>query len=98
MTEARTQSYGRVVKALDDLGPSKLQPEEAGRIREAADALIFCVQPELDAVDRELLELAEAQLTALVQSGRWTEPTARTLLADLQGCGPQEPALALAPA
>jgi hypothetical protein len=97
MTEARTQSYGRVIKALDDLGPSKLQPDEAGRIREAADALVFCAHAELDAVDREMLELAEAQLTALVESGRWTEPTAKALLIDLQGCGPEE-ALALASA
>jgi hypothetical protein len=97
MTEARTQSYGRVIKALDDLGPSKLQPHEAGRIRDAADALIFCVQADLDPIDRETLEVAEAQLTTLVESGRWTEPTAKALLADLQGCGPEE-TLALASA
>src|SRR5215217_4894218 len=41
MTSDRTQAYGRVVKTLDDLGPTKLQPAELDRVREAADTLIF---------------------------------------------------------
>jgi hypothetical protein len=38
MTSERTQAYGRVVKTLDDLGPTKLQPAEQERIRDAAEA------------------------------------------------------------
>ena len=37
MTSERTQAYGRVIKTLEDLGPSKLQPVEQERIRDAAD-------------------------------------------------------------
>ena len=43
MTNERTQAYGRVVKTLDELGPSKLLPAEQARIREAADCLFFAV-------------------------------------------------------
>ena len=34
MTSERTQAYGRVVKTLEDLGPSKLQPHEQELIRD----------------------------------------------------------------
>src|SRR5215470_10578451 len=46
MTNERTQAYGRVVQTLDELGPTKLQPSEQARIREAADVLIFAVDLE----------------------------------------------------
>ena len=91
MTEERTQSYGRVVKALDDLGPSKLQPDEQALIREAADALVFCGATELDAGAQRALQGAESLLEGLVLSGRWTEATAQRLLADIAGCGPSQP-------
>ena len=70
MTTERTQAYGRVVKTLDDLGPTKLQPVEQERIRDAADTLIFAataeeVRPAL----ADARELAEH----LVASGRWTD-------------------------
>ena len=41
MNSERTQAYGRVVKTLDEIGPTKLQPAEQARVREAADTLIF---------------------------------------------------------
>jgi hypothetical protein len=37
----RAQAYGRVVKTLDDLGPTKLLADEQETIRSAADALLF---------------------------------------------------------
>ena len=96
MTEERTQSYSRVVKALDDLGPSKLQPAEQDVIRDAADALIFCGGPALDDPAQQALRDVESLLDGLVLSGRWTEPTADALLVDISGCGPREPVALLA--
>ena len=88
MTSERTQAYGRVVRTLDDLGPTKLQPGELERVRDAADTLIFAAHPEeihpaLDNVQ----ELAEH----LVASGRWTEERAEELLRDIEACGPVAP-------
>jgi hypothetical protein len=96
LTEERTQSYSRVVKALDDLGPSKLQPDEQDVIRDAADALIFCGATALDEPARQALQHVESLLDGLVLSGRWTEPTADALLGDIAGCGPREPVALLA--
>src|SRR3712207_7704469 len=42
MTSERSEAYGRVMKALRDLGPSKLLPNEVERLRDAADVLLFC--------------------------------------------------------
>jgi hypothetical protein len=46
MTSDRTQAYGRVMKTLEDLGPSKLLAAEQDRVREAADNLIFAAGPD----------------------------------------------------
>jgi hypothetical protein len=85
MTNERTQAYGRVVKTLGELGPSKLQPVEQARIRAAADTLIFAsgIDETRDAL-RDMGQLAEA----LVGSGRWLEETVDQLIEDLLGCGP----------
>jgi hypothetical protein len=85
MTAERTQAYGRVVKTLEDLGPTKLQPAEQDRIREAADTLIFA-----GAFDdaRAALEDVEALAEHLVSSGRWSDERARELVDDLLACGP----------
>jgi hypothetical protein len=85
MTNERTQAYGRVVKTLDELGPSKLQPAEQARIRAAADTLIFASDVEETRESlRDMGRLAEA----LVNSGRWLEETVDQLIEDLLGCGP----------
>jgi hypothetical protein len=88
MTSDRSQAYGRVVKTLDDLGPTKLQPAEMDRIREAADTLIFAATPEESgpALD-DIRELTEH----LVSVDRWTDERAEQLLSDLQDCGPVAP-------
>jgi hypothetical protein len=88
MTSDRTQAYGRVVKTLEDLGPSKLQPAEQDRIREAADNLIFAV--DLDE-SRATLEDVETLAAHLVSSGRWTSERADALVSDLLACGPVTP-------
>ena len=87
MTNERTQAYGRVVKTLDELGPSKLLRGEQARIREAADTLIFaCGVEETHDALRDIGRLAEA----LVSSGRWLEESVDRLIEDLLGCGPSQ--------
>ena len=88
MNSERTQAYGRVVKTLDDLGPTKLQASELDRIREAADTLIFAT--DLDEA-RPALEDVDALTEHLVSTGRWTEERADQLVQDLLGCGPVAP-------
>ena len=87
MTNNRTQAYGRVVKTLDELGPSKLLASEQARIREAADTLIFAsnLDETRDSL-RDIGMLAEV----LVASGRWLEESVDRLLEDLLGCGPTQ--------
>ena len=88
MNAERTQSYGRVIKTLDDIGPAKLQPAEQEQIREAADTLIF-------AADVEEARAAMAEMDVLVEhlirSERWTLERGEQLLRDLLGCGPLTP-------
>ena len=87
MSPERTQAYGRVMHTLNELGPSKLLTEEQDRIREAADSLIFAMDPISDPSAAAALQDAETLCTSLVQSGRWTEMTAARLLKDLRECG-----------
>jgi hypothetical protein len=88
MTSDRTQAYGRVIKTLGDLGPSKLQPAEQERIREAADNLIFAAE-----IDEAAATLADVEELAehLVASERWTAERADQLVSDLLACGPVTP-------
>jgi hypothetical protein len=88
MTSERTQAYGRVVKTLDDLGPTKLQPAEQERIREAADTLIFAATAEEAG---SALEDVHALAQHLVATGRWTDERAEQLLDDVESCGPMSP-------
>jgi hypothetical protein len=88
MTSDRTQAYGRVVKTLEDLGPSKLQPVEQERIREAADNLIFAA--DLNEA-RATMDDVEVLAAHLVASGRWTSERAEQLVSDLLACGPVTP-------
>jgi hypothetical protein len=88
MTSDRTQAYGRVMKALEDLGPSKLLPAEQDRVRDAADNLIFAAG--LDEA-RDTLADVEALFEHLVATGRWTAERADELVDDLLACGPVAP-------
>jgi hypothetical protein len=85
MTSDRTQAYGRVLKTLEELGASKLQPTEQARIREAADALIFAA--DLDDARTSLTDIG-ALAERLVSSGRWLEGSVDRLVEDLLACGP----------
>lgn len=82
MNENRAQAYGRVVKTLEDMGPTKLQPDERETIRQAADALLF------DEESYEALARVEDLAERLVESDRWTTESARRLVDDVAACGP----------
>ena len=85
MTSDRTQAYGRVIRTLEDLGPSKLQPAEQARIREAADTLFFAT--EVDET-REALRDIGALAEHLLGTGRWMEERLDALVMNLLACGP----------
>ena len=82
MDTDRSQAYGRVVKALDDLGPAKLSAPEQQVIRTAADALLF----DGDAYDE--LAAVEDLAQQLVDAGRLSAERARLLVDDVAACGP----------
>jgi hypothetical protein len=85
MNSERTQAYGRIVKTLEDVGATKLQPAEQSRIREAADTLIFAADiAEARAALRDIDALADH----LISSGRWLEERVDRLIEDLLACGP----------
>jgi hypothetical protein len=88
MTSERTQAYGRVIRTIDDVGPTKLHPSEQERIREAADTLIFASSAEEAAAAVADIESLAEHLAA---SGRWTEERAAGLVGDVTACGPFEP-------
>jgi hypothetical protein len=85
VTNERTQAYGRVLRTLDDVGPTKLHADEQSRVRDAADTLIFAAD-----VDEARPALADVEALAehLVSTGRWTEERAAGLVQDVLACGP----------
>ncbi len=91
MSPERTYAYRRVLHTLQELGPSKLQPDEQDRIRYAADSLIFCSDLIEDDETRDSLEDTELLCEVLVESGRWERMTADHLVEDLRACGPALP-------
>ena len=88
MTSERTQDYGRVLRTLEDVGPTKLHESEKERIRDAADTLIFATT--LDEA-REALEDVDALAEHLVATDRWSEERAAELAQDVLACGPLAP-------
>ena len=89
MTSERTQAYGRIVKTLEDLGPSKLLDTEQERIRDAADTLIFAERADDHVV--AALEDIRALAGHLAESGRWSDERAAELVADMGDIGPLAP-------
>ena len=88
MNSERTQAYGRIVRTLEDVGPTKLHDDEQQRIRDAADTLIFAATYE--EAGATLAEV-EALTEQLVESGRWSDERATELAHDLMACGPVAP-------
>jgi hypothetical protein len=92
MTSERSQAYGRVTKLVDDLSASKLHASEQQTIRDAADALFFCEDLSGDAEARRALDALERLVDGLLESERFTPETAGRLQADVEACGPLQPA------
>ena len=93
MTPDRARAYGRVVKTVSELGPTKLLPAERDRIRTAADLLVFAHDLERDLEARDALLDADALCRHLVDSGRWESAMADQLADHLFACAPwPEPA------
>jgi hypothetical protein len=93
MSPERSNAYRRVIKTLEDLGPSKLLEDEQQRIRYAADNLIFSQDLKADAEAQDALADVEDLCRTLVESGRWEHVTAERLAADVYECGPAAPAI-----
>ena len=91
MSPERSKAYRRVMKTLDDLGPSKLLGGEQQRIRYAADNLIFSTDLNADVEACDALEDVATLCRALVESGRWEQATAMRLVDDVCECGPVSP-------
>ena len=87
MTSDRSKAYGRVMRTLADLGPSKLLPTEQERLREAADTLLFAESVDADGL-RAATDDAYDLVEHLVDCGRWSGEHARRLAGDLAACGP----------
>ncbi|MEA2167798.1 MAG: hypothetical protein QOF76_1098 [Solirubrobacteraceae bacterium] len=87
MTNERSSAYGRVMKTLNDLGPSKLHEAEANIVRDAADTLLFASATS-DPEVAETVTIVDRLMADLAASGRWTEESARRLSDDVAGCGP----------
>jgi hypothetical protein len=88
MNSERTQAYGRVLRTLEDVGPTKLHRTEQTRVRDAADTLIFAATVD-DA--RAALEDVDALCEHLVATDRWSAERAAELARDLAACGPLAP-------
>lgn len=93
MSPERSNAYRRVMKTLEDVGPSKLLEDEQQRIRYAADNLIFSTDLIGDVEAQDALADVEALCQALVESGRWEQVSASRLAADVYECGPVVPAI-----
>ena len=91
MTSERSQAYGRVMKTLEDIGPSKLTESERERIRQAADTLFFAEDLGSDDEAREAVSDVTALARHLVESERWLDESARKLLQDVLATGPLAP-------
>jgi len=93
MSPERSSAYRRVMKILEDMGPSKLLDDEQQRIRYAADNLIFSRDLETDIEAQTALIDVENLCRTLIETGRWEEVTATRLADDLYQCGPAAPAI-----
>jgi hypothetical protein len=88
MNADRAAAYGRVMKTLSDMGPSKLQPSERDLIREATDAMLFADDLASDAHARMAYDALQEMAERLVEADRWLFQTADKLMNDVEDCGP----------
>lgn len=93
MSPERSNAYRRVMKTLEDMGPSKLLDHEQQRIRYAADNLIFSQDLSSDIEAQAALIDVEDLCRTLIETGRWEQVTATRLADDLYQCGPSAPVI-----
>ena len=89
-TSERAEAYGRVMKALSDLGPGKLHEDEQATVREAADSLLF--SETLDGEARQALVDLEDLSERLITADRLSSEAVERLVRDVEACGPAVPA------
>ena len=77
-----------MLRILDGPESGDLRRDEADRIREAADALFFCEDLEVDSSARDAADEIADLAVDLVESGRWSEEAAEELVSDVLACGP----------
>jgi hypothetical protein len=88
VTPERSAAYRRLMCLLDCF-EADLLPDERQQVREAADALLFCVLLESDREAREALRTASDLVLRRVVSGCAVGSVADRLLVDLVSCGPE---------
>ena len=89
MNTSRAEAYGRVMKTLADLAPSKFHDWEQAVIRDAADTMFFYEEQGIDPGDLEGVARLRDLAHALVDGGRLEPETVDRLVADIQACGPE---------
>jgi hypothetical protein len=77
-----------MLRILDGPEAGDLRRDEADRIREAADALFFCEDLEVDSSARDAADEIADLAVDLVESGRWSEESAEELVSEVLACGP----------
>ena len=87
MTSTRTVAYRRVMRTLRGVDAPALSAVEQDRVREAADALLFCRDFDVADVRWALAEMA-VLCDELVDAERWTPRRVQRLLDDIWACGP----------
>ena len=86
-TAERSQAYGRVIRTVREVGPTKLLPSEQDTLREAADALFFTDDALGDPDALAAVGRVEALAAHLVETMRWAPERAAELVEDVVACG-----------
>src|SRR5436305_2203840 len=90
MTSNRSDAYGRVMRTLEDLSASKFHDNEQSVIREAADTMFFCERLETDDAALDAMTSVRDLADSLVEGDRLLPETMARLVADVEGCGPEQ--------
>jgi len=78
------------MRTLADLGASKFHEHEQAVIREAADTMFFCERLETDDTALDAMAAVHDLADVLVAGDRLLPETVAQIVADLEGCGPEQ--------